>query len=142
MNHINFRIYYSPMDTDVYIAKDSENFENLETPDDKGYYEDFSVSFEAIPGITKLMLINNSGTFEEAFGWNFTTGDKISMVGDGENLNICVITIPAEADMDTTLYIDNGGRRYGTDENSRTLYFKTEAKRFPFDINMFSLEVI
>ena len=61
------------------------------------------------------------------------------MIGEGNDLNSCIISVPSEAKEGTTLYIeeDSVESEYGYDH--RDLFFKSEKEEFPLSAGMFEL---
>ena len=140
MNNINLRICCIPMETALYVAEDGKNY-FLALPESRvPEYDDRVYDVQVIPGVSKIKVINVSDGVDHNF-WTYSNETEFdgAVIGEGNDLNSCIISVPSEAKEGTTLYIeeDSVESEYGYDH--RDLFFKSEKEEFPLSAGMFEL---
>ncbi len=140
MNKIKLRICCVPMETALYVAEDGMNYSLALSERRVPEYDDKFYDAKVIPGVSKIKVINVSDGVDHNF-WTYSNETEFdgAVIGEGNDLNSCIISVPGEAKDGTTLYIeeDSVESEYGYDH--RDLFFKSEKDEFPLTAGMFEL---
>lgn len=129
MKSISMRIVFIPEITDVYVADDGQNYDKIVTEEMFQEHEDYVREISVIPGVSKIKFVAVPDGVER-FYWTFSDDDRNdgSRIGDGPEMNTCVLSVPANTINGTNIYIEEGHEEVDFGYDLRDLYFKNDGK--------------
>ena len=129
MKSISMRIVFIPEITDVYVADDGQNYDKIVTEEMFQEHEDYVREISVIPGVSKIKFVAVPDGVER-FYWTFSDDDRNdgSRIGDGLEMNACVLSVPANTINGTKIYIEEGHEEVDYGYDLRDLYFKNDEK--------------
>lgn len=135
------RIYFIPMITDVYVAKDGSAFEKT-TPYIMNHEDDdYECTVEFIPGVSKIRFSAVPDGVEHYF-WTYSDdqGNEEKLIGDGSEMRICDMDVPDDIPDGVTIYVEEGHREVDFGYDSRDLYFKCDSGVVHIEEDMFEIK--
>lgn len=134
------RIYFIPMITDVYVAKDGSAFEKATPYIMHHEDDDYECTVEVIPGVSKIRFAAVPDGVENYF-WTYSDdqGTEEKLIGDGSEMRICEMDIPDDLPNGVTIYVEEGHRGVDFGHDSRDLYIKCDSDVVLIEEDMFEI---
>lgn len=134
------RIVYVPEVTDVYVAEDGENFRKVVLKKQYPEGEQYAYEVSVIPGTSKVKFVAVPDGVEKYF-WTYSDDveNDGSEIGNGDEMNTCIWSVPEDFSSKTNLYLEEGHREVDYGFDLRDLYFKKDRDDHPMHKEAFEI---